>query len=81
MTKDKLDMDFKEMMENTEVFKKCESFKQKLLGKTPNIQYLRAIYFQAKSHGLEYIKQNPSLTVTDVKIIEEIIKNESCKEK
>lgn len=76
MIKDKLDMDFQSLMENTEVYKKCEKFKQKILSKTPNVQYLRHIYFQAKSHGLEYIKQNPSLTVTDVKIIQEILKTE-----
>jgi len=70
------DIDFKELVENTIVFKKFENFKKALTLKLKNIIRLKDLYEQAKRYGVDYLKQNPHLSSTDVKIIQNIIENE-----
>jgi len=71
------EIDFKELVTATDVFKKFENFKKALTIKWKNLKRLNDIYEQGKRYGIEYLKQNPNLSSTDVRLIENIIANEN----
>lgn len=67
-------MTFKQQIQATTAYINAENFKKPLLLKGKNIEHLQDIYRQAKRYGIDYLKQNPNLSVTDVKIVEDILK-------
>lgn len=67
------DQQLKQAIENSEVFKSFELFKQELTVRHLNLQRLRPYYEQAKKYGIDYLKQNPSISQSDVKLIGSII--------
>lgn len=65
--------DFAEAVKNSATFKKFETFKKSLTVKRHNMFVLYGKYFQACQYGLDYIKQNPNIMTSEIKLIEEII--------
>jgi peptide methionine sulfoxide reductase MsrA len=64
---------FKALMLQTEVFQQYENFKKNITLKRTNVQRLKSLYMQAEKYGIEYLKQNPNLMQSDVKLIENIL--------
>ena len=64
---------FKALILQTEVFQQYENFKKNITLKRTNVQRLKSLYMQAKKYGIEYLKQNPNLMQSDVKLIENIL--------
>ena len=67
------DHQFKILIENSEVYKSFEKFKQGLILSHKSIQRLKDYHHQAEKYGIDYLKQNPNLTASDVKLIESIL--------
>lgn len=64
---------FKALILQTEVFQQYENFKKNITLKRTNVQRLKSLYMQAEKYGIEYLKQNPKLMQSDVKLIENIL--------
>lgn len=64
---------FKALILQTEVFQQYENFKKNITLKRTNVQRLKSLYMQAEKYGIEYLKQNPNLMQSDVKLIENIL--------
>jgi len=73
MTKSIHDRQFLQQMQNTDTFKNCPEFKQKILQKTEYVQRMRDYFEQAKRYGYDYIRQNTNLTTTDLAILKEML--------
>lgn len=67
------DAQFKILMESSEVFKAFPKFKQNIYLNLKVQQRLQDYYGQAQRHGMDYIRQNPHLTISDIKLIESIL--------
>jgi hypothetical protein len=67
---------FKEEIKKTKTFQNFEKFKQLITLKATNVIHLYHKYHIAKLHGIEKLKENKSILVNDIKIIEEILKKE-----
>jgi len=67
------DAQFKILMESSEVFKAFPKFKQNIFLSNKSIQRLQDYYEQAKRYGIEYLKQNPHLTISEINLIESIL--------
>lgn len=63
------DSQFREIIEASEVFKSFEVFKQNIFIKTNVLQRLKIYYDQALRYGINYLRQNPNLTVSEVNLI------------
>lgn len=63
------DAQFRALVEASEVFQAFEKFKQMLTVKLSNLNKLRIYYAQAERYGIEYLEQNPNLTVSEVSLI------------
>jgi len=64
---------FKELILQTEVFNKYETFKKNITLKRQNIKRLKDLFNQAERYGIDYLKQNGNLMSSDVKLIENIL--------
>lgn len=64
---------FKALILQTEVFQQYENFKKSITLKRTNVQRLKILYMQAEKYGIEYLKQNPNLMQSDVKLIENLL--------
>lgn len=71
----KNEKDFKEAIKETKTFKDFPKFKQDLVLKTPSIVKLFDKYHQACRYGIDYLKQNPNILESDVKLINDILCN------
>lgn len=64
---------FAEAMRQTKTYKGFENFKQSIVIRKPNIHRLFDYYQQACRYGIEYLKQNPNITISDVALINDVI--------
>jgi len=64
--------DFKEAIKDTYVFNKHPIFKKSILLKY-RVPALYDYYLQAKRYGIDYLKQNPNILISEVKLINEIL--------
>lgn len=62
-----------QLIEKTEVFKSFPVFKQILTLKKSNLEDLQDLLHQAEKFGIDYLKQNPRLQSTTVKLIGELL--------
>lgn len=65
----------REAIENTQEYKNYEKFKQGIVLRRANLIHLNDLLGQAQRLGIDYLKQNPNIMHSDVKLIEEILKN------
>jgi len=65
----------KEAIENTQEYKGYEKFKQGIVLRRANLVHLNDLLGQAQRLGIDYLKQNPNIMHSDVKLIEEILNN------
>ena len=71
----KNERDFVIAIKNCDTFKKFEKFKQGIILKRANIIKLYDKYQQAYRYGIEYLKQNPNILQSDVKLINDVLCN------
>lgn len=64
---------FKELILQSEVFAKYETFKKSITLKRQNITRLKDLFNQGERYGIDYLKQNANLMSSDVKLIENIL--------
>lgn len=67
------DQQFRELIEASKVFKNFEQFKKNITLKSQNIQRLKIYYSQGEKYGIEYLRQNPYLTSSDVNLIASLL--------
>jgi len=65
----------REAIENTQEYRNYEKFKQGIVLRRANLIHLNDLFGQAQRLGIDYLKQNPNIMHSDVKLIEEILKN------
>jgi hypothetical protein len=65
----------KEAIENTQEYRNYEKFKQGIVLRRANLVHLNDLLGQAQRLGIDYLKQNPNIMHSDVKLIEELLKN------
>jgi len=65
----------REAIENTQEYKNYEKFKQGIVLRRANLIHLNDLLGQAQRLGIDYLKQNPNIMHSDVKLIEELLKN------
>lgn len=63
----------KEAIQNSEYFQKYPVYKKNITLQKNNIERLHDLYGQADRLGIEYLKQNPNITVSDVCLIESVL--------
>ena len=68
-----VDHNFKAKVTESEVFKAFPSFKQDIYTNRKVLSRLEDYFGQAQRLGLEYIKQNPNLTLSDINLIKSIL--------
>lgn len=66
---------FRSLLENCDAFKDLENFQKGIYSRPPVVRRLKDYYQQAERYGIDYLKQNPNLMSTDVKLIESILLN------
>ena len=64
---------FKEKVEQSEVFQSFPKFKQDIYLGHKVLSRLEDLHGQAERLGINYIKQNPSLTISDINLINSIL--------
>jgi hypothetical protein len=69
----KNEQQFRESLKQTQTFKNFEKFKQGITLKRSNVVKLYDKYQQAHRYGVEYLKQNPNILATDVKLIDDVL--------
>ena len=69
----KNERDFVIAIKNCDTFKKFEKFKQGIILKRANIIKLYDKYQQAYRYGIEYLKQDPNILQSDVKLINDVL--------
>lgn len=69
----KNEKEFKASIKETKTYKDFPKFKQDLVLKTPSIAKLYDKYQQACRYGIDYLKQNPNLLESEVKLINDVI--------
>ena len=67
------DQQFRTLIENSEVFKAFPLFKQNIFLAPKVLSRLKDYHHQAEKYGIDYLKQNPNLTASDVNLIESIL--------
>jgi len=67
------DHEFRELITASEVYQNFESIKKSIMIKMPNIKRLKIYYDQSQRYGLDYIKGNPNVTSSDIKLIQSIL--------
>lgn len=67
------DSQFLQHILNSEVYQSWEKFKQIIHSKLSNVHRIKPYYEQAERYGIEYIKQNPNILQSEVKLIEDIL--------
>jgi len=65
----------KQEIQQTEMYKGYPIFKQRLILSQINLKRLFNLYGQAERNGIEYLKQNPNLSLSDVNLIKELLCN------
>lgn len=68
-----MDHNLRIKIENSQAFKDMPIFKQRLTFKQVNAARLNDLYHQGKTWGIDHLKQNPNISISDVKLIEEIL--------
>jgi len=63
----------KEEIQQTEIYKGYPIFKQRLILSQNNLKRLFNLYGQGQRNGIEYLKQNPNLSASDVNLIKELL--------
>jgi len=63
----------KEEIQQTEIYKGYQIFKQRLILSQNNLKRLFNLYGQGQRNGIEYLKQNPNLSASDVNLIKELL--------
>jgi len=66
---------FKAKVEQSEVFKSFEKFKQVLVLRPKNMEYLEELTRQAERYGLPYLKQNPNINSRDFNLVKSLVDN------
>ena len=66
------DEQFADLIRLSLVYGSFPIFKQRITINRKNIERLKDLYHQRNKWGIEYLKQNPSLTSSDVKLIESL---------
>lgn len=66
---------FNKEIKKTATFKNFLPFKQKISGSKQASDRLHDYYKQAILFGINYLRQNPNLFVSDVNLIEDVIVN------
>lgn len=67
------EIQFAEALRNTPTYKDFENFKKSIVVRRPNIVRLHNYYQQASKYGIDYLKQNQNITISDVKLIEDVL--------
>lgn len=67
------EIQFSSALRETETYKNFPNFKQSIVIRRPNIVRLHGYYQQAAKFGIDYLKQNQNLTITDVALINDVI--------
>lgn len=67
------DAQFRALVEASEVFKNFGKFKQDIFLRPKVLARLKDYHHQAEKYGIEYLKQNPNLTISDVTLIDSIL--------
>lgn len=67
------DSQFRALIEASEVFKAFEKFKRDITVKHANIQRLKVYYEQAEKYGIDYLKQNPNVRVSEINLINSVL--------
>lgn len=67
------DSQFRSLIENSDVFKSFPKFKQNIFVAPKVIQRLKDYFHQAEINGIDYLKQNPNLTISDVNLIKSVL--------
>jgi len=62
-------------IENTQEYRNYPKFKQGIVLRRANLIHLNDLLGQAQRLGIDYLKQNPNIMHSDVKLIEELLKN------
>lgn len=65
----------KEAIKNTQEYRNYPKFKQGIVLRRANLIHLNDLLGQAQRLGIDYLKQNPNIMHSDVKLIEELLKN------
>ena len=65
--------DFQKKVKLTETFKNFETFKKNIVINHKNMLRLHDYYQQGCKYGLNYLRLNPNLSITDMKLIAEIL--------
>jgi uncharacterized protein YktA (UPF0223 family) len=63
----------KQAIQATELFKQYPRFKKSITLSQNNLKRLWNLYGQADRLGIEYLKQNPALTSSDVNLVNELL--------
>ena len=64
---------FNQSIQGTTTFQNFPKFKQGIVLKKKNIERLLDLHGQASRLGLPYLKQNPNISVSEFKLIEELV--------
>lgn len=62
----------KQAIKESEYFQSYPSFKQNITLQKKNLEHLHDLYGQASRLGLDYLKQNQNITVSDFNLIKSI---------
>tara|TARA_R110000782_G_scaffold96651_1_gene181218 strand:+ start:159 stop:377 length:219 start_codon:yes stop_codon:yes gene_type:complete len=65
--------DLRIAIKNSETFKSYPRFKQGITLSVKNVNNLHDLYGQASRLGIDYLKQNPNILSSDLKLIAELI--------
>ena len=71
----KNERDFVIAIKNCDTFNNFEKFKQGIILKHANIINLYDKYQQAYRYGIDYLKQNPNILASEVKLINDVLCN------
>ena len=71
------DNNFRQLIEESPVFISYEGFRQNIIRNSKNIQRLKIYFQQAEKYGIEYLRQNQNLTISDVNLIDCILNNKN----
>mgnify|MGYP003417298959 CR=1 FL=1 len=67
------EIQFSEAIKRTQTYKGFEKFKQGLVSKRANVTILFDKYQQATRYGIDYIRLNPNILSSEVKLISDVI--------
>ena len=70
-------VEFAIAVKETPTFKSFPNYKKNVFKNWNYTTQLHNRYLQAVNHGIDNIKNNPSVTVSEVKIIEDVLKTQA----